>query len=447
MTHNLRTFHHAGIFGLGVSGRGTLAYLQAIGCPHITLRSHDPLPPSVQARGMRIRTGEEAFDDWQEDILFLSPSMRRDRPQLQTAIRRGVVLSSDAEHFMSCVRGTVLGITGSDGKSTTTKITELLLNSGQFSSVHAGGNIGRALCPLLLDDNERAAYAVELSSFQLMYMTPRTARAVITNISENHLNWHTDMQEYMCAKAHIAAGTDAFVLNADDEAIPPLLTRAPFAVYATKQDERTLRSTGAQVCVTRTADAVLVNGHRRLSLSCMAMTGEHNVQNWMAAMALCEGLYDEAAAETIAAHFEGLPHRARCIQTVRGVRFVDASIDSSPARTITTLRAQPSPPILLLCGRGKRLSLDTLADAVATYAKAVVCAGEFGREVYEVLQGRLRCPLRYTPTMAEAVVEAAALATEGDTVLLSPAATSYDEFTNFEQRAEVFRHTVEALRG
>ncbi|MBQ7315271.1 MAG: UDP-N-acetylmuramoyl-L-alanine--D-glutamate ligase [Clostridia bacterium] len=454
MTHSsFNGIQHAGILGLGVSGMGMLTYLADVGCPRITLRSHDACSLPTDAlpfEEVRILTGERVYDDLCEQVLFLSPSVRRDAPPLCAAQARGVRLCSDAENFFSQVRGQVFAITGSDGKSTTTKIAELLLKTGQFSHVQLGGNIGYALSPMLAEDTQDAAYAVELSSFQLMYMTPHSRRALITGISENHLNWHKDMDEYIRAKCHITDRTEAFVLNADDPTVCRYVDRTPYAVYSMKQSTRELLRYGAQVVVSLEQDAIAVDGHARLPLSRIALGGAHNIQNYMAAMALCDGFYDSRALADIAAHFQGLPHRARCVATVRGVRYVDASIDSSPTRTITTLRAQPCRPILILCGRDKGLRIDELLIVLRTHVKAIVCAGEFGRQVYKRLQeadDRLdpSIPLRYETTLEGAVRVASTLAREGDTVLLSPAATSFDAYKNFEERARAFQQAAEAL--
>ncbi len=453
MTHTSNTdIRHAGILGLGVSGKGLLSYLQAQGVKQVTLRSHDTSAarirlPADAFDAVRLMTGAQVYDDICEDVLFLSPSVRRDAPPLLAAQARGVRLSSDAELFFENVSGTVFAITGSDGKSTTAKISELLLKTGQYSSVSLAGNIGYPLSPLLLKDGDACAYAVELSSFQLMYTAPKSHRALITNISENHLNWHRGMEEYIRAKMHIAEHTEAFVLNADDEILASFKGRKPYAVYSMKHDARTLGTFGASVILTLSGDAIAVNGEARLPLSDIALPGKHSVQNYMAAMALCEGSYDKTALRDVAASFRGLPHRACCVKVADGVRFVDSSIDSSPLRTLTTLRALACRPILILCGRSKGQSFTELAQNIPLLTRGVVCAGEFGEKVYSALcrtcAGRI--PVLLTDTMAEGVACAARIARAGDTVLLSPGATSFDEYQNFEDRAADFRRIIDDL--
>ena len=443
-----------GTVGMGISTRGVLHYLYETGCQRVCVRAPTPwsedilLPPF---RHVIKRIGSEYLSDITEGTLFLSPSVRRDIPALADAVRRGVCLSSDSEVFFAGTPKNAFCITGSDGKSTTAALSARLLRTVAQRRVRLGGNIGVALSPFLCDARADDVYAVELSSFQLAYMHPHSRRALITGLSENHLNWHTDMREYVDAKSHIYTNADECVLHADDPlCVQALGKRRPFAAYSASLTPRDMARIQADVAVYAEDGYICEGGKRLLPLTSIRLIGRHNVQNVMAAIALTWGYHDTAALEDAVYGFEGLPHRAETVATVRGITYVDASIDSSPTRTLTTLAAMPKPPILILCGRSKHLDTGPLRLALPHQTKAVVCTGEFGRHMYEALTDAAYAKEHavnavYAETLEDAVARATELATVGDTVLLSPAATSFDAYRSFEERGRAFAAAVMAL--
>lgn len=438
-----------GAVGMGISTRGVLQYLYELGCPSVQVRAPAPwdesvcLPPFSR---ITKRIGHDYLSDITEDTLFLSPSVRRDIPVLREAARCGVRLSSDAELFFENYTGRAFCVTGSDGKSTTTSLAAHLLKT-KTRRTRIGGNIGVALSPFLCDTQRDDVFAVELSSFQLMYMHPHSRRALITGLSENHLNWHTDMREYTEAKSHIYTHADECVLNADDPlCVQALQARRPFAAYSMTRSPRDMTKVRAEVALYVENGYICEGGNRLLDIKSIRLIGRHNVQNVLAAIALTWGFFDTAALTDAVAEFRGLPHRAELVATVRGVTYVDASIDSSPARTLTTLSAMPTPPILILCGRSKQLDTKELLLALPHKTKAVVCTGEFGRQMYEALHTEQRkLPTILAETLEDAVRRAAEIAVAGDTVLLSPAATSFDAYRSFEERGLAFAAAVGAL--
>lgn len=443
-----------GAVGVGISTRGVLRYLGSQGVHRVTLRAPQredahplPFPPQV-----RWRTGDGYLSDIDEDILYLSPAVRRDQAPLYHAAARGTVLSSDAELFFSAYRGHAFCVSGSDGKSTTVTLAARLLEHGDFSRVRTGGNIGTALSPFLTDSREGDAYAVELSSFQLMYLSPRCRRALITNVTENHLNWHTDMREYAEAKGHIYEHAEECVLHADDPLCRTLLPRAPYAVYSMTESPRALARLHAHTALYLSGDHIAIDGRRLLPLDDIALPGRHGIQNVLAALALTHGCIDPAAVRDAVRGFRGLPHRMTPVGTVHGVTYIDSSIDSSPARTLTTLHAMKEPPILILCGRSKNVSERALIAALPETVKAVVCTGELGQQLYPQLcadkgLAEASCPVLLADTLEDAVLAAARIARSGDTVLLSPAATSFDAYRSFEERGRAFALAVEALKN
>ncbi len=387
------------------------------------------------------RFGEDYLRDITEDALILSPSVRPDLAPLLAARARGVRLLSDAEIFFTDTRADCFAVSGSDGKSTTTALLSHLLSASLKKEVPAVGNIGRALTPLLSQNH--AAYAVELSSFQLFHYAPKTRRAVITNLTENHLNWHKDMAEYAAAKARLYESTEEAALCLDETGSEALLKKAPFSVYSLTKSEKELAKCKCQFAYYIKNSAVFENGKKFFPLSLFSLRGEYNLYNLLAALATAAGFLSEEGAHSVK-DFKALPHRCEPIGELSGIRFFDSSIDSSPSRTAKTLATFSDPVVLLLGGLGKGCSIEPLLPEVLRRCRAVIGFGPFGKEALRFLAdagytGLLSEPLPY---LEDAVAEAFRIAQRGDAVLLSPAATSYDEFDNFSERGKAFCRLV-----
>jgi UDP-N-acetylmuramoylalanine--D-glutamate ligase len=433
----------------------------------------------------------EGLADSQGAVIFRSPGIRPDREPLRRAVAAGAVLSSEMELFMELTEAVVLGVTGSDGKTTSTTLTSLFvseaLKAGSPATgaapghMYLGGNIGSPLLPLVDAMTAQDVAVVELSSFQLMTMTRSPYRAAVTNLAENHLNWHTDMAEYVSAKANILTHGPAGggVLNADNPltvrlglSLPdslPLIwfssTRAGRAHVV--PPERMAR--GCPDEAVYEADGWIVRESAKeqvplLALSRIRLPGRHNLENYMTALSLSKGWVTPTIAGQVADNFTGVPHRLELVREVGGVRYYNSSIDSSPTRTAAALsamadmnvRAQAAgepprrPPIVICGGRDKHLDLSPLAEALCRMAGAVVLTGEARELIRSALAA---CPLydpdtlpvHVIPDWEEAMTAACRMARPGDTVLLSPACTSFDAFRNFEERGQRFREIVNRL--
>ncbi len=434
----LKDCQSIGLVGPGKSNLGVLSYLEE--CDKIisvTLRgegifSHPRYP---------VRCGEGYLDGICEDALILSPSVRPDHPKIRAAKEAGVRILSDTEIFFTDTQAKCFAVSGSDGKSTTTAMISHLLTEATKAMVPAVGNIGRPLTPLLALPH--TAYAVELSSFQLFHYAPKTERAVITNLTANHLNWHRGMEEYAAAKARLYEGTKEPVLSLDDPACDRLLKKAPFCVYSLKKSEKELSKCKAEFAYYIKNDCVYENGRAFLPLSFFHLFGEYNLYNLLAALAMTVGYTTEESVRSIK-DFRPLAHRCEPIADLGGVQYFDSSIDSSPSRTEKTLSCFSSPVILLLGGLGKGCSLSPLAHAVQKRCRAVIGFGPFGKEAYAFLSAEGYTGILPPPAkrLADAVALAKSIAREGDCVLLSPAATSFDEFENFSARGAYFRALV-----
>ena len=447
----LRDSLKIGVLGLGTSSLGIIDYLYRRGFRFsLTVRSFDAprldiLPNGISAD--RIFTKQGCLNSIDESFLFLSPSARRDIPELIRAAERGVVISSDAElFFRQNTKTEVYAVTGTDGKSTTVTILNELL-SAIYPSTQSCGNIGRALSPLLL--SPPSAAAVELSSFQLMALAPKCKSALITNISENHLDWHKSYEEYVLAKENILKNAERRAASADSrDALSLIKKHGIDALFSTKMTHGELLSLGAQETLTLRDGFILKNGEPLLSCENISRYGEHTVQNLMGALSMIDREIDSDILKRIEKGFRPLSHRAEFIGSFGGVDFIDSSIDSTPMRTSITLASMKKKPVVILCGRGKNLQLSPLLDALVAHSAGAVITGECQEAVSLAISadsrfGDMKYPMLLARDFSEAVSLAADLAGRGGTVLLSPAATSYDAFSDYRERGREFRRLAE----
>lgn len=453
------------VLGYGISNRPLCEVLLSFGAT-VTVcdqKSREQIPGlrAAEEKGVTFVCGGDALRVLERqsfDLVFRSPGFRPDLPEIREAVRRGAELTSEMELFLEATPATVIGITGSDGKTTTTTITSLLLEEAgkrNGGRVFLGGNIGAPLLPRVLDMRREDFAVVELSSFQLMTMKRSPHRAVITNLSPNHLNWHTDMQEYVDAKCNIfrGEGNEMLVLNrenAESWALRDTIGEGK-AIYAFSSDET--REVSVGVCLR----------HGVIGLPCgddvlplldtreIRIPGRHNVENFEAAIAVTLGLVTHVEdISAVARRFTGVPHRLELVREMNGIRFYNSSIDSSPSRTMAALSAIDRPPVVICGGRDKHVPFDAMADALCQKAVGVVLTGEAAGQIYEAILNSPHyrpetLPILRVPDFDEAVRTAAQMARSGEAVLLSPGCTSFDAFSNFEERGERFRTVVAAL--
>lgn len=445
----LKGSEKTGLIGLGTSTRGVAEVLARSGIRSITLRTDREISPLLSPPlATRCFFCDAVYDGIDEDILFFSPSARREDRRLLDAKARGCRFSSDAELFFDNTSSPVFAVTGSDGKSTTATLTSLLLE-GNGRDIRLGGNIGRALSPFLFSEGRASFTVAELSSFQLQYFHPHTSRAAITNLTPNHLNWHRDFAEYAEAKSHLLTHADDPVLMADDDGCVSLFRGIrPFAVCSVKESLSSLLRFHARHVLSLSDGAIFLDGKRVLPISEIRLPGAYNIRNFMTAIALTVGYTDGERILSVARTFSGIPHRAEVIAERGGVRYIDSSIDSSPSRTCATLSAMRVPPVLLIGGKSKGIPFDSLIPTLLSSAKVLVLFGETGEEIgarIAAFDEKEKPPVLKAEHFRDAVRLAVRSAKPGDTVLLSPASTSFDEFRNFEERGDVFREEVLSL--
>lgn len=449
------------VIGLGVSNLPLIEFLLSHG---LTLTARDrkeraqfgEIADALEAKGVRLILGEDYLENVTEELVFRTPGLRPDHPSLLRAIDRGAVVTTEMELFLNITPARVIGITGSDGKTTTTTLTHLILEAERRlhggGRVYVGGNIGAPLLPLVEEMTAEDIAVVELSSFQLFDMRISPERAAVTNLTENHLDWHKDMAEYAEAKANIFrhTGNRLLVLNADNETTREMISESHSPVTLFSSLREPSESLGVSSCVYEKNGFITVreNGEETplLATSEIRLRGRHNLENYMTAIALTRGLASPEAIRAVAREFGGVSHRMETVCEREGVTYINSSIDSTPARTAVTLAAMKEKPIVICGGYNKNLSFEPLADALNAFAKAVVLTGASAEEIEEALRASgSRLQILKVADFENAVKQASALARSGDTVLLSPACASFDAFQNYKERGDTFRRIVQSL--
>lgn len=426
------------LLGYGKTSRAVLDILIDIPEPvHITVYQNGDisLPRGIERSDFTIEK-----TDIKGDIVFASPSVRREKLKL----RKSTVITSDTEMFFEASHENIFLVTGSDGKSTVSAMSAALLNE-RFPDIFLGGNIGTPLA--LCDLSKTEASVIELSSFNLRYTEPRSDRAIITNITPNHLNWHESYEEYIEAKERILRHSSEPIINVDTDECAKIAKRTPlYAVCSSRYSQNELRSLySAEHIFTVENGQILSDGYALISTAELRLKERHNAVNFASALALTHGYCDTESILSVAQTFSGLPHRCELFFENDGVAFVDSSIDTTPNRTAATLLSLDKRVNIILGGRGKGLDLSPLKEPLIRYAKRISVYGDISDELEAFISSDASLsgiPHATFANFADAVRHATADVSAGDTVLLSPAATSYGEFLSFEQRGEAFRDMI-----
>ena len=440
------------VIGIGVSNTPLLERLLAEGirvtaCDKRTREQMGGQAEALERRGCTLRLGADYLSGLDADVIFRTPGLRPDVPEIAACVARGAELTSEMEVFFRVCPCPIIAVTGSDGKTTTTTIiAELLKAAGK--TVWVGGNIGH---PLLCEADRMLStdYAVlELSSFQLMTMTRSPHIAVVTNLAPNHLDMHRDMAEYVAAKENIfrhQSREDVAVFNADNAITAEQSRRAPGRARLFSRQEAV-----ADGVFLRGRDIVCrCGGHQRVIMTTddIRIPGVHNVENYMAAIAAVDGLVPDTVIRDFARSFGGVEHRIELVRTFRGVRYYNDSIASSPSRTIAGLRSFREKVILIAGGYDKHIPFDVLGPEIVEHVKLLVLCGATADKIRAAVENAPG----YEPGSPEiidaapftAAVEAARdRAQPGDVVTLSPACAAFDQFRNFAERGRFFKEIV-----
>lgn len=450
--HSLRDKTVA-VIGIGVSNRPLIQLLLDRGvtvtaCDKKSREALGAIGDELEGRGCHLRLGEDYLKNLTEDVIFRTPGMRPDLPELTAAVERGSVLTSEMEVFFEVCPCPKIAVTGSDGKTTTTTIiAELLKRAGR--TVHLGGNIGHPLLAETGSMSPKDIAVLELSSFQLMTMTKSPHIAVITNLAPNHLDVHKDFQEYISAKENIfthQTENDIAVFNADNA------YTAEEAEHAVGRARLFSRQRELEDGVFLRDNAIIARsgGQERevMQVSDIKLPGVHNVENYLAAIAAVDGLVSDKTIREFAREFGGVEHRIELIRTRNGVRWYNDSIASSPSRTIAGLNSFLGKVILIAGGKDKGIPYDALGPVVNDHVKLLLLCGATAgviRRSVEQAKNYHGLEILDVEDYQEAVSIADSRAVEGDVVILSPASTSFDRFANFMERGKAFKAIVNRL--
>ena len=428
-----------GFVGAGISNLPILELFLENGI-EVSLRdrkSADKIPnyDALLSKGVSFHLEEGYLDGIYEDILFLSPALRPDIPEISEAREKGVVITTELEEFLKYCPCKTVGITGSDGKTTTSTITAKLLEASG-KKVFLGGNIGENLFVKLGEISKDDFAVIEISSFQLMKMSHAPNIAIVTNVSPNHLDWHKGMEEYIFAKSKIVSPSgDRNVLNLDDETSSSFKNQN--TVFFGKNQNSNFRfdETG-----------IWVEGKLILRDEDILLPGIHNRANYSAAIAAVYPYITEEAINSVAKTFGGVEHRIELVRVLDGVTYYNSSIDTSPTRTAAALKSFKSKLIVIAGGYDKQIPLEPLADLFENHAKAVVLMGATAEKIDNILKNsNYSGTILYADNMEEAVEKAKSVAVSGDKVILSPAAASFDKYPNFGTRGNHFKSIVNGL--
>ncbi len=420
-------------------------------CDRRTREQIGAVADELEAKGAELRLGEGYLDELEVDMIFRTPGMHFDLPELQKARANGIAVTSEMEVFFDLCPATVFAVTGSDGKTTTTTlIAEMLKAEGK--NVFVGGNIGTPLLPEIENITKDDFVVVELSSFQLISMRKGPDVAVVTNVAPNHLDIHKDMDEYIGAKKNILLHQNAFsrtVLNMDND------ITASFASDIRGQKMSFSMKNRVKSGAWLGTDGYLNLSYRGISVPIchkddITILGDHNVENYLAAISAVWGYVGADSIVKVAHDFKGVEHRIEFVREVEGVKYYNDSIASSPTRTIAGLKAFNQKIILLAGGYDKHIPFEPMAPYVTEKVKVLILCGPTSEKIEKAVkndpdykQGNPQ--IVRVNNYEEAVMVAHEMAVPGDVVALSPACASFDAYPNFVARGRHFKELVNKL--
>lgn len=404
----------------------------------------------LEAAGAELRLGDGYLDNLEVDIIFRTPGMNFNLPELEAARKKGIAVTSEMEVFFDLCPATIFAVTGSDGKTTTTTLIAKMLEA-EGKKVFVGGNIGKPLLPEIEKITAEDFVVVELSSFQLISMRKSPDVAVVTNVAPNHLDVHKDMDEYVEAKKNVILHQNAFsrtVLNRDNEITEGFrqFVRGQslgFSMERKLNNGAWLDGEGYLHMAYRGMDVPIV--HR----SEITVLGDHNVANYLTAITAVWGYAGVDAIKKVAHEFSGVEHRIEFVREVNGVKYYNDSIASSPTRTIAGLKAFDRKVHLIAGGYDKHIPFEPMVPYILDKVKKLYLCGDTADKIEKAVRDSsdyngdpeiVRCE-----NIEDAVKRAHNDTVAGDVVTLSPACASFDAFPNFAARGNYFKELVNKL--
>lgn len=446
------------VVGLGVSNIPLIDYLHSL-MAKVTVfdeRELEKLDSNIIERirdyGFDLETGRNALHFLRGfNVIFRSPSCLPTTLQLKSEQKRGAIVTSEIEMLMNVCPCKIIGITGSDGKTTTTSLIYEILKAGGYNC-HLGGNIGIPLFTQVKDFKEDDIVVLELSSFQLMGMEVSPDISVITNVSPNHLDKHKDYEEYIEAKKAIFQFQDEdgkIVLNYDNDVTRECAKEADgkVAFFSSKEklEDGIIYEDGV---IKECKDGVRKH---LINTSEIYLRGIHNFENICAAIAATSDLVDTKTQVEAIKNFKGVEHRLELVRELDGVKWYNDSIGTSPSRTIAGLNSFDEKIVLIAGGYDKNLDYTPLAKPILEKVTELILMGRTGPKIADAVmkataKDGIVYPMYKVNTLEQAVERARKLAKPGEIVLFSPASASFDMFKNFAERGEKFKECVNNLK-
>lgn len=443
------------VCGIGISNTPLIkSFLEkgarVIACDRRSAEQIGPLADELEKEGAELKLGDDYLSDLEVDIIFRTPGMSFNLPELVSARKRGIAVTSEMEVFFDLCPATIFAVTGSDGKTTTTTLIAKMLEA-EGKKVFVGGNIGKPLLPEIGNITADDFVVAELSSFQLISMRKSPDVAVVTNVAPNHLDIHKDMDEYVEAKKNILLHQNAFsrtVLNRDNEITDSFRSfvrgqSLGFSMKRRLNNGAWLDDKGILHMAYRGIDVPV------LDRKDIAVIGDHNVANYLAAITAVWGYVGVDTINKVAKEFGGVAHRNEPVRELNGIKFFNDSIATSPTRTIAGLKAFDKKVFLIAGGYDKHIPFDPLMPYLVEKVKTLYLCGDTAQKIEDCLknyEGYNGSPeIVRTKDIKEATIMAYKAARSGDIITLSPACASFDAFPNFAARGNYFKEVVNSL--
>lgn len=440
------------VVGIGVSNIPLINFLVKLGAEVIAFDMKEEnelgkIASEFKSKGVKLELGKGYLEKLTGfEVVFKTPSMRIDCEALVRAKNEGAYITSEMEEFVKYCKGKIYGVTGSDGKTTTTTIISKLLEAQGYKT-WVGGNIGTPLFSNIEEINADDMVVLELSSFQLMTMDSPIDVAVVTNLAPNHLDMHKDMQEYIDAKKNI------FLYQNEDNVL--VLNRENEITYGFEKEAKGhVREFSSKRVITNGSyykDGTLyLEGKEVCKKNDIVIKGMHNVENYLAAFIATKDDVEIETMKKVAETFAGVEHRCELVREIDGVKYYNDSIASSPTRTLAGLFAFEKKVILIAGGYDKHIPFEPLAEQGYPFIKEIILMGDTRyliKEAFDKLKDEkgIEVPSIMVNSLEEAVIKAKEIAKEGDIITLSPACASFDMFPNFAVRGNKFKEIVNCL--
>ena len=455
--NNYIRYRKVAIIGLGVSNLPLLDYFYEQKAKVTIFDNKEKAEMSkdiiekIEKYGMSYSFGQNYLSKLQGyDLIMRSPSCLPTIPELEKEEQRGAIVTTEIELLMKMCPCKIIGITGSDGKTTTTTlISEILKKAGK--KCYTGGNIGTPLFTKLSEIEPEDIVVLELSSFQLMGMEVSPDIAVITNITPNHLNIHKDYQEYIDAKKNIFKHQNKdgiVILNYDNQITRECASSVKGKVIFFSSKEKLDNGYIVDGDIIKECDENLRK--HLLNTKEINIRGKHNYENICAAIAATNTLVDTDEALEVCKNFKGVEHRIEFVKEINGVKWYNDSASSTPTRTISGLNAFDEEIVLIAGGADKNLDYTPIAEPIVNKVKTLILMGETADKIFnsvkqeEERQGK-DINIYMCNSLSQAVILAKRYSVEGQIVLFSPASTSFDMFKNMYDRGNQFKKIVEKL--